>query len=177
MINARFVKPLDTRTILRAVRGMPVGGHGGRGRVDGRVRQRRAGSGHDAGLDASHIRRLGIPDRFIEHGDRDELLADLGLDAAGIADACRELRPETRVRSLSARRLCRDLECEGLPAFNSGELAAASTDTHCKLLPHYETASASLSTPDPVRPASRVILLSAGQPAAVSWPRPSGCGR
>ena len=37
----------------------------------------------DAGLDASRIRRLGIPDQFIEHGGRIELLADLGLDAAG----------------------------------------------------------------------------------------------
>ena len=35
----------------------------------------------DAGLDTHGIRRLGIPDRFIEHGERAELLADLGLDA------------------------------------------------------------------------------------------------
>ena len=42
-------------------------------------------------LDTSHIRRLGIPDKFIEHGERGELLADLGLDAAGIAAACRAL--------------------------------------------------------------------------------------
>ncbi len=42
-------------------------------------------------LDTSHVRRLGIPDHFVEHGERGELLADLGLDAAGIAAACREL--------------------------------------------------------------------------------------
>jgi 1-deoxy-D-xylulose-5-phosphate synthase len=42
-------------------------------------------------LDASQIRCLGIPDRFTEHGDRTELLADLGLDAVGIARACGEL--------------------------------------------------------------------------------------
>jgi 1-deoxy-D-xylulose-5-phosphate synthase len=34
---------------------------------------------------------LGIPDQFIEHADRSELLADLGLDATGIVRACREL--------------------------------------------------------------------------------------
>ena len=45
----------------------------------------------DLSLDTSRIRRLGIPDRFIEHGERGDLLADLGLDAAGIASACREL--------------------------------------------------------------------------------------
>ena len=31
-----------------------------------------------------------FPTKFIEHGERGELLADLGLDAAGIAAACRE---------------------------------------------------------------------------------------
>ena len=45
----------------------------------------------DAGLEAGRIHRLGIPDQFIEHGDRSELLAGLGLDARGIARACREL--------------------------------------------------------------------------------------
>ena len=45
----------------------------------------------ELGLDPSRIRRLGIPDHFIEHGERDELLADLGLDAPGIAAACRQL--------------------------------------------------------------------------------------
>lgn len=45
----------------------------------------------DAGLDTSRLRRLGVPDRFIEHGARDELLADLGLDSQGIAHACHRL--------------------------------------------------------------------------------------
>ena len=33
--------------------------------------------------------RLGLPDRFVEHGERPELLADLGLDAKGIAAVVR----------------------------------------------------------------------------------------
>ena len=45
----------------------------------------------DAGLDTSAIHRLGIPDQFVEHGDRDELLADLGLDADGFARVCRRV--------------------------------------------------------------------------------------
>ena len=49
----------------------------------------------DAGLDTSRIRRLGIPDYFVEHGERSELLADLGLDAEGIASTCRELATRT----------------------------------------------------------------------------------
>ncbi|MEX2317015.1 MAG: 1-deoxy-D-xylulose-5-phosphate synthase [Pirellulales bacterium] len=92
VINARFVKPLDAETILGAIRscGFVVlveeaalaGGFGSA--------VLEAASG--AGIDTRHVRRLGIPDRFIEHGERGELLADLGLDAAGIAAACRELR-------------------------------------------------------------------------------------
>ena len=42
------------------------------------------------------ILRLGLPDRFVEHGDRAELFADLGIDAAGIAAACRRLAGRPR---------------------------------------------------------------------------------
>lgn len=89
VINARFVKPLDSEVVLRAVRecGFVVtveesslmGGFGSA------VLEEAA----DAGLNTSHIRRLGIPDKFIEHGERGELLAALGLDANGIAATCR----------------------------------------------------------------------------------------
>jgi len=41
------------------------------------------------------VRRLGIPDHYIEHGERDELLADLGLNVAGIVVKCRELAEQT----------------------------------------------------------------------------------
>jgi 1-deoxy-D-xylulose-5-phosphate synthase len=34
--------------------------------------------------------RLGFPDRFIEHAERGELLADLGLDVDGICAAVRQ---------------------------------------------------------------------------------------
>jgi 1-deoxy-D-xylulose-5-phosphate synthase len=33
---------------------------------------------------------LGLPDRFVEHGESQQLLADCGLDGAGIARAIRE---------------------------------------------------------------------------------------
>ena len=44
----------------------------------------------DLGLDASRVRRAGLPDAFVEHGERGEILADLKLDTAGIAQTCRE---------------------------------------------------------------------------------------
>ena len=45
---------------------------------------------NDAGLSTAHVHRLGMPDSYVEHGERGELLADLGLDAAGIARAFKE---------------------------------------------------------------------------------------
>jgi len=42
-----------------------------------------------AGLDTRHIVRLGIPDRFVEHAERSELLAELGLDVKGICQTVR----------------------------------------------------------------------------------------
>jgi len=37
------------------------------------------------------VRRLGIPDRVVEHGTQDQLYKECGFDAAGIAEAVREL--------------------------------------------------------------------------------------
>jgi 1-deoxy-D-xylulose-5-phosphate synthase len=91
VINARFVKPLDTNQLLEKIGAAPwiV-------TVEENALQTGFGSAvleavNDAGMQTGPIHRLGIPDRFIEHGDRGELLADLGLDTAGIVAACRTL--------------------------------------------------------------------------------------
>ena len=88
-INARFVKPLDTETILRAVRESPVVVTVEEGVLMGGFGSAVLEAAADAGLSASRIHRLGIPDQFIEHGGRSELLADLGLDVLGIVRTCR----------------------------------------------------------------------------------------
>jgi 1-deoxy-D-xylulose-5-phosphate synthase len=41
----------------------------------------------DAGLDLKHFRRVGIPDRFVEHGTRETCLAEAGLDLAGLSSS------------------------------------------------------------------------------------------
>src|SRR5579872_1991069 len=84
VINARFAKPLDRETILRAVaeagfvvtveEGTLVGGFGSA------VLE----AANAAGLRTDHIRRLGLADQFVEHAERGDLLRDLGLDADGI---------------------------------------------------------------------------------------------
>jgi 1-deoxy-D-xylulose-5-phosphate synthase len=84
VVNMRFVKPLDQAVVRRALE---------QARVVVTVEEAMlmAGFGSavlefasDQGLNAGHVRRLGIPDQFVEHGDRSELLRDLKLDAAGI---------------------------------------------------------------------------------------------
>jgi 1-deoxy-D-xylulose-5-phosphate synthase len=41
------------------------------------------------------VRRLGIPDRVVEHGTQDQLYKECGFDAVGIAQAVRELSEKT----------------------------------------------------------------------------------
>ncbi|MEE8451642.1 MAG: transketolase C-terminal domain-containing protein, partial [Thermoguttaceae bacterium] len=90
IINARFVKPLDTETILQAVDQSPFVLTVEEGALMGGFGSAVLEAACDGGLDTRKIRRLGIPDQFVEHGTRDELLGDLGLDSQGIAAACRE---------------------------------------------------------------------------------------
>ena len=90
VINARFVKPLDKEMILDAVANSPFVVTVEEGALAGGFGSAVLEAASEARLDTSNLIRLGIPDEFIEHGERAELLADLGLDAAGIARTCRE---------------------------------------------------------------------------------------
>jgi 1-deoxy-D-xylulose-5-phosphate synthase len=91
LINARFVKPLDRETILRAVADTPFVVTVEEGALMGGFGSAVLEAASDAHLDASHVCRLGVPDMFIEHGRRKELLAELGLDTEGIAKTCRQM--------------------------------------------------------------------------------------
>jgi 1-deoxy-D-xylulose-5-phosphate synthase len=91
VINARFAKPLDTETIFRALEDSGfviaveeatiLGGFG--------AAVLEAANVH--GVRTDHLRCLGLPDKFIEHGERDELLADCGLDVGGLVAAAQTL--------------------------------------------------------------------------------------
>jgi 1-deoxy-D-xylulose-5-phosphate synthase len=91
VINARFLKPLDGDTIVAAVRDLPWVVTVEESALAGGFGSAVLEAAADAQVDSSRLRRLGIPDVYIEHGERDELLADLGLDVAGIAATCRAL--------------------------------------------------------------------------------------
>jgi len=54
-----------------------------------------------AGPAAVRVEAIGIPDRFIEHGSRKELLAEIGLDAAGISARVRTLAETVPIRRVA----------------------------------------------------------------------------
>jgi 1-deoxy-D-xylulose-5-phosphate synthase len=91
VVNARFVKPIDADVVLLAVRDCGFVVTVEEAALMGGFGSAVLEAASDAGLDTSRVRRLGIPDQFIEHAERGELLADLGLDATGIAAMCRVL--------------------------------------------------------------------------------------
>ncbi|CAE7414962.1 dxs_2 [Symbiodinium sp. CCMP2456] len=91
VVNARFIKPLDTKTILPIIDRSPFVVTVEEAQLAGGFGSAVLEACSDAGVSTAHLRRLGIPDVYVEHGDREELLADLGLDSAGILKTCQEL--------------------------------------------------------------------------------------
>ena len=101
LINARFVKPLDEGTLLKRIQTSPWVVS-----VEENALQAGFGSAileavHNANINTGPIRRLGIPDHFIEHGDRSELLSSLSLDVNGIVDICRELSEQAAANAVA----------------------------------------------------------------------------
>lgn len=87
VVNARFVKPLDAGLILSVARrtGQVI-------TVEENALQGGFGSAvlellYDNGLQNVRVKRLGIPDHYIEQGSQAQLRKDVGIDAEGIAAA------------------------------------------------------------------------------------------
>jgi len=83
VVNMRFVKPLDEALILEMAKSHDV-----IITVEENVIAGGAGSAVNEFLQAQQILmpvlNIGLPDRFVEQGSREELLALVGLDAKGI---------------------------------------------------------------------------------------------
>ncbi len=98
VINARFVKPLDKESLLRAVETLPLVVTVEEGTLEGGFGSAVLEAANAAGLDTRNVVRCGLPDKFVEHGERGELLTDLGLDAAGLAATVRKHREAVVVK-------------------------------------------------------------------------------
>ncbi|MBL4637785.1 MAG: 1-deoxy-D-xylulose-5-phosphate synthase [Proteobacteria bacterium] len=84
-VNMRFVKPLDTALIDQLVQSHDV-----LVTVEENAVKGGAGSGINEYLHTIRnnipVINLGLPDKFIDHGNHQQMLSDCGLDAQGIID-------------------------------------------------------------------------------------------
>jgi 1-deoxy-D-xylulose-5-phosphate synthase len=91
--NMRFVKPLDVELVEQLARThellVCVEEHQVMGGAGSAVCEALAGLGIE-----KRVLLLGLPDRFIDHGDPGKLLSSVGLDAAGIQKAVRTVIAE-----------------------------------------------------------------------------------
>jgi 1-deoxy-D-xylulose-5-phosphate synthase len=96
VVNARFVKPLDTELLDAVLEAQPA-------LIT--VEENAVAGGFGAGVneylvsqdyDIGGIRNLGIPDRFIEHGSRDALLTEIGLTPEALAQTAESMLNEDK---------------------------------------------------------------------------------
>ena len=97
VVNMRFVKPLDIDLIVEL-----AGNHSLLVSIEENAIIGGAGSEIERALAERGLKvpllRLGLPDRFIDHGDQTRLLAELGLDKDGILRNVREKRATTNTQ-------------------------------------------------------------------------------
>lgn len=106
VVNARFVKPLDSELILRLA---------GEKRLIVTVEEAYLAGGFGSAVmelleqndlqDAIKIVRMGVPDRIVTHGDPKVLLAKYGLDADGIYNRVKETLKIMDERDIGKKRL------------------------------------------------------------------------
>jgi 1-deoxy-D-xylulose-5-phosphate synthase len=91
VVNCRFVKPLDTALIVSLAERIPhiI-------TVEENVRQGGFGSAvleclNDNGVNGFYLKRIGLPDTFIEHGSQNLLRTQCGIDAAAVIQTAQEL--------------------------------------------------------------------------------------
>ena len=90
VINARFIKPIDEQVIRKSIETGFL--------ITAEENSREGGFGsavleaaNRMQLSTNRVRVLAIPDEFVEHGDRSELLKEMLLDAAGMHKVAIEL--------------------------------------------------------------------------------------
>lgn len=91
VVNARFAKPIDKAITLKAIEECGFVITVEEGCLPGGFGSAVLEVASDAGLSTAHVRRLGLPDRFILHAERDEQLAEVGLNVDGITRSALEL--------------------------------------------------------------------------------------
>jgi len=97
VVNARFIKPLDVTMLHNILKtGMPIV------TIEEAVLEGGFGSAilefaHDHQYYDAKIARMGIPDRFIEHGSVNKLLEEIGLTTEKVVETVLDLRQNKRI--------------------------------------------------------------------------------
>lgn len=98
VINARFIKPLDEKMLLQLfAENLPIL------TIEEAVLQGGFGSSiiefaHDHGYYHQEIDRIGIPDKFIEHGSVEELLEEINFTTEAVVERMMKLARKTQKR-------------------------------------------------------------------------------
>ncbi|MFP7493683.1 1-deoxy-D-xylulose-5-phosphate synthase [Terribacillus saccharophilus] len=91
VVNARFIKPMDEKMLHEIfASGLPVL------TIEEAALKGGFGSGvmefaEENGYDASQVKRMGIPDYFVEHGSVPEQMAEVGLTKENTIDSLRQI--------------------------------------------------------------------------------------
>jgi 1-deoxy-D-xylulose-5-phosphate synthase len=90
VINARFVKPIDRQMIEKTLKKPGFVVTVEEAHLMGGFGSALLEAANELGLDARRVQRIGIPDKFMEHQSRSEVLQELKLDPRGIYQVCRK---------------------------------------------------------------------------------------
>lgn len=102
VINARFVKPLDKATILKAIEEMPFVMTIEEGTIEGGFGSAVLEAANEAGISAANVHRCAIPDRWIMHAEREEQLVECGLDVDSLVATALKLAEKFEVVATSS---------------------------------------------------------------------------
>lgn len=98
LVDSRFIKPLDDKLLKKLAKT-----HDALITIEENALAGGFGSAvlewlHTAGI-TMPVERIGLPDRFIEHGSRDRLLANCGVSVSGLIHAVKKVGVRRRQRS------------------------------------------------------------------------------
>ncbi len=99
VVNARFIKPLDSKLLKELYKSqipmLTLEEHALKGGFGSAVLE----FFEQENKPMPYVKRMGIPDRFIEHGSVNELLEEVGLTKSGVMDQLKEMVPTKEKRA------------------------------------------------------------------------------
>jgi len=101
VVNVRFVKPIDTEMLQRVLTNFSLVVTVEENALKGGMGSEVVEFSSDMKLKHAHIVRIGIPDRFIDHGDKFKLCDAIELTASGIENRIRKSLTGQKISTLN----------------------------------------------------------------------------